>query len=90
MNKAELVAAVSEASGLSTSQVRVALDSILDTVTAALVRDQEVRLVGFGSFTAAFRPAGPARNPRTGESVRRPASRVVRFKTGEGLRRALN
>jgi len=90
MNKAELVAAVSESSGLSTSQVRVALDSILDTVTSALAEGQEVRLVGFGSFAAAFRPAGPARNPRTGEAVRRPASRTVRFRAGEGLRRALN
>ena len=90
MNKAELVSAVSESSGLSQSQVRTALDSILQAVSSALASGAEVRLVGFGSFTSAFRPAGPARNPRTGEAVRRPASRTVRFRAGEGLRRALN
>jgi DNA-binding protein HU-beta len=90
MNKAELVAAVSETSGLSSPQVRTALDSILDAVSAALAAGDEVRLVGFGSFSTAFRPAGHARNPRTGEAVRRPAARTVRFRAGEGLKRALN
>jgi len=90
MNKAELVAAVSEASGVSPGQVRTVLDSLLETMTAALAAGDEVRLVGFGGFSPAFRPAGPARNPRTGEAVRRPAARTVRFRAGEGLRRALN
>lgn len=90
MNKAELVATVSESSGLSSSQVRTALESILEAMSSALASGEEVRLVGFGSFTSAFRPAGPARNPRTGEAVRRAASRTVRFRAGEGLRRAMN
>lgn len=90
MNKAELIAAVAESSGLSSAQVRTTLDSILDTVSGALAAGDEVRLVGFGSFSSTFRPAGPARNPRTGEAVRRPASRTVRFRAGEGLKRALN
>lgn len=90
MNKAELIAAVSESSGLSSAQVRAALDSLLDTVSNALVAGEEVRLVGFGTFLSAVRPAGLARNPRTGQAVRRPASRAVRFRAGEGLRRALN
>ena len=90
MNKAELVAAVSESCGLSPGQVRTALDSILQTMSSALAAGEDVRLVGFGSFSPALRPAGPARNPRTGEAVRRSASRTVRFRAGEGLRRALN
>lgn len=90
MNKAELVAVVSESSGLPAAQVRTALDSIIDAMSSALAAGDEVRLVGFGSFTTAFRPAGAARNPRTGEPVRRPASRTIRFRAGEGLRRALN
>lgn len=90
MNKAELVAKVSENSGLSSTQVRTALDSIVGVISDALAAGEEVRLVGFGSFSSAFRPAGPARNPRTGEPVRRDASRTVRFRAGEGLKRALN
>lgn len=90
MNKAELVAAVSEKSGLPSAQVRSTLDSLIDVVSGALASGEEVRLVGFGSFSVGFRPAGPARNPRTGEAVRRAAARTVRFRPGEGLRRVLN
>jgi len=50
MNKAELIAAVSESSGLSNAQVRTALDSLLDAVSNALAAGEEVRLVGFGTF----------------------------------------
>jgi DNA-binding protein HU-beta len=46
--------------------------------------------VGFGSFLPVSRAAGTARNPRTGESVKRPASKTARFRVGEGLKNALN
>ena len=49
-----------------------------------------MRLVGFGSFVPVSRAAGVARNPRTGESVNRPASQTARFRIGEGLKNALN
>jgi DNA-binding protein HU-beta len=50
----------------------------------------EVRLVGFGSFVPVERKAGTARNPRTGETVTRAASKTARFRVGEGLKTALN
>jgi DNA-binding protein HU-beta len=49
-----------------------------------------VRLVGFGSFVPVTRPAGTARNPRTGASVARPESKTVKFRAGEQLKGALN
>ena len=48
------------------------------------------RLVGFGSFVPVNRAAGTARNPRTGETVQRPASKTARFRVGEGLKSSLN
>ena len=90
MNKAELIAAVSQNAGLAAPEVRKVLDAVLQTVSSALKDGAEVRLVGFGTFSTLYRPAGPARNPRTGEAVRRPAVRTVRFRAGEGLRRNLN
>jgi DNA-binding protein HU-beta len=48
-----------------------------------------VRLVGFGNFVPTDRPAGTARNPRTGETVERAASKTVKFRIGEGLKGAL-
>ena len=66
------------------------LDALLDTVSSALRDGAEVRLVGFGTFSRLYRPAGLARNPRTGEAVRRPAMHTARFRAGDGLKRSLN
>jgi DNA-binding protein HU-beta len=90
MTKAELVSAISEKSGLSKVQAKDALDAFIDTVTSSVKAGVEVRIVGFGNFTPVDRPAGIARNPRTGEQVKRAASKTVRFRPGEGLKGALN
>ena len=49
-----------------------------------------VKLVGFGSFIVTKRPAGEARNPRTGETVRVEESMAPKFKAGAGLKQAVN
>ena len=88
--KAELVTAIAEKSGLNKNQAKDALEAFTAAVTESLKAGNEVRLVGFGSFLPVSRAAGTARNPRTGESVNRPASRTARFRVGEGLKNALN
>ncbi|MEW6596175.1 MAG: HU family DNA-binding protein [Pseudomonadota bacterium] len=90
MTKAELVASIAEKSGLNKTQAKEALDAFIDAVTAAVKAGDEVRIVGFGSFVPVTREAGTARNPRTGQTVERPASKTVRFRPGEGLKSALN
>jgi DNA-binding protein HU-beta len=90
MTKAELVNAIAEKAGLNKTQAKDALEAFIDSVTASLKAGQEVRLVGFGSFVPVNRAAGSARNPRTGETVSRPASKTARFRVGEGLKGALN
>jgi len=90
MTKAELVAAIAEKAGLNKAQAKDALDAFIDTVTVSARVGAEVRIVGFGNFTPVDRPAGIARNPRTGAQVKRPASKTVRFRPGEGLKSALN
>ena len=90
MTKAELVAAMAERSGLNRAQAKEALEAFIDSVTTTLKTGQDVRLVGFGTFKAVKRAAGVARNPRTGATVQRPASRTCRFQVGESLKGALN
>jgi DNA-binding protein HU-beta len=90
MNKTELVAAVAESTGLSRAQAGEALDAALQAITGALAKGDEVKLVGFGSFVVADRPAGEARNPRTGDRVAVPASKAAKFKAGVGLKDAVN
>jgi DNA-binding protein HU-beta len=90
MTKAELVAAVADKAGLSKAQAQAALHAFVDCVTATLKDGEDVRLVGFGTFRSISRAAGPARNPRTGETVQRPATKTARFQIGEALKGALN
>ena len=90
MTKAELIAAISDGAGITRDQAKNSLDVFTESVTKALKSVEDVRLVGFGSFVATERKAGLARNPRTGETVQRPASKTARFRVGEGLKSALN
>lgn len=90
MTKAELIAAMADGAGLTKEQAKNALDAFTTSVTSSLKSGNDVRLVGFGTFAAVTRKAGMARNPRTGETVHRAASKTARFRVGEGLKTALN
>ena len=90
MNKNDLIAKVAETTGLSKTDATGAVDAILDAVTNALKSDDEVRLVGFGTFLVTRRKAGMGRNPRTGEAIKIPASKQPKFKAGAQLKAAVN
>ncbi len=90
MNKNDLVAAVSDDSGLTKSDATRAVDSVFDAITKALKTGTEVRLVGFGTFSVSNRKASIGRNPRTGEQIQIPASKQPKFKAGKGLKDAIN
>ncbi len=90
MTKAELVTAIADKAGLNKAQAREALEAFIASVSTSLKAGQEVRLMGFGSFVPVHRPAGAARNPRTGEVFRRAASSTCRFRAGDALKSALN
>ena len=88
--KAELITAMADRSGLKPGQARDAVEAFIACVGEAARRGEDVRLVGFGAFTPVVRPAGMARNPRTGENVAKPESRTVKFRVGDSLKAALN
>lgn len=90
MTKAELVTAIADKAGLNKVQAKEALDAFIVSVSHSLKAGKEVRLVGFGSFVPVKRPAGTARNPKTGETVKRKASHTCRFRVGESLKSVLN
>ncbi len=90
MNKNDLVAAVANSTGLSKSDSANAVDCMLDSIAGALKGGNEVRLVGFGTFSVAHRRASEGRNPRTGERIHIPASKQPKFKAGKALKDAVN
>jgi len=90
MNKQELIGHVADRAGLSRSDAARAVETMLEVVTSALKRGDEVRLVGFGNFSVTRRKASTGRNPRTGAEVKIPASRVPKFRAGKALKEACN
>ena len=90
MNKNDLVGAVADSSGLTKSDATKAVEGIFDAITGALKAGDEVRLVGFGTFSVAKRKASTGRNPRTGEAMTIKASNAPKFKAGKGLKEAVN
>lgn len=90
MNKSELVAKTAELAGLTKADAEKAVDGVFEAITAALKSGDEVRLVGFGSFSVSERAASEGRNPRTGEKIRIAASKQPKFSAGKGLKEAVN
>ncbi len=90
MNKNDLVSAVAESSDLSKADSAKAVDGVFDAIADSLKNGDEVRLVGFGTFSVVRRKATTGRNPRTGESIDIPASNQPKFKAGKGLKSAVN
>lgn len=90
MNKSELVAEIAKNASASKVAVEVILDEAVNAITEALKKGEDVRLVGFGTFSASERPAKEGRNPRTGETIKIAASKQPKFKAGKALKDALN
>jgi DNA-binding protein HU-beta len=90
MNKNDLISAVADSSGLSRGDATKAVEGVFEAVTGALKKGDEVRMVGFGTFSVAKRKASTGRNPRTGEPMQIKASNQPKFKAGKGLKDAVN
>jgi len=90
VNKNELIDAVASSTELKKSDAAKAVDAVFGTISTALEKGDEVRLVGFGTFSVVERAASEGRNPRTGVAISIAASRQAKFKPGKTLKDALN
>ncbi|NPA79825.1 MAG: HU family DNA-binding protein [Thermotogae bacterium] len=90
MTKEELVAYVAKKAGLKKADAYRAVNAFIDAVKDALAKGRGVRLVGFGSFSVRKRAARRSRNPRTGEPIIIPATKVPVFKPSSLLRKLVS
>ena len=90
MNKQDLVATVAQTADISKSKASDAVDAVIAAIKTSLKKGDDVRLVGFGTFSVADRAATTGRNPRTGEPIKIPASKQPKFKAGKDLKEAVN
>ncbi|MBL4606396.1 MAG: HU family DNA-binding protein [Pseudomonadales bacterium] len=90
MNKSELIDAITAASDLSKAAAGRALDAVTETITKSLTEEDQVVLVGFGTFSVKDRAARTGRNPQTGEPIEIAAAKIPSFKPGKALKDAVN
>ncbi len=90
MNKNDLASVVAERADISKAEATAAVDAVIDAVTSTLKAGDEVRLVGFGTFSVSRRKATKGRNPATGAEIDIPASNQAKFKPGKGLKDTIN
>lgn len=86
MNKSDVIDKVAGAAEVGKQQAERVLDAFFDTVKGAVGSGDRVGWPGFGSFSATQRTARTGRNPQTGEPVKIPASRAVKFSAGSALK----
>ena len=90
MNQSELVDKVAQKTTLTQAAATEAVKAVVQAVLESLVAGEPVRVSGLGTFNVAARPARDGRNPQTGESIKIPASKAVRFHAGKTVKGAVN
>jgi DNA-binding protein HU-beta len=90
MNKQELISKIAQDTGITKTSAAAAVDSFFEGITKSLKKGKPITFVGFGTFKTAQRKARVARNPRTGDAIKVPKRRVVRFTAGKALKTAVN
>jgi integration host factor subunit beta len=88
MTKSELINSLAnQFPQLTHLDVTIAVQSMLDSMTVALVNNDRIEVRGFGSFSVNTRPPRIARNPKTGEKIQVEVKHVPHFKPGSDLRK---
>lgn len=90
MNKVDLTKALAEKFELSGAKANDVISYILELMTKALVKKDTIQLIGFGSFGVKKRKAREGRNPKTGETIKIPASLAIKFTAGKSLKEVVN
>ena len=89
MNKTELINAVAEKAELSKKDADAAVSAVIEAITEALAQEEKVQLVGFGAFEVKTRAERVGRNPKSGDTIKIPASKTPVFKAGKALKDAV-
>ena len=86
MNKAQLINKIAEKAKTTKTDAEKVLDATLEVIRTSVKRGDEVKLVGFGTFSKAKRQARKGLNPKTGQEIKIPATWVPKFKPGSDFR----
>ncbi len=86
VTKSELVSNIAKKANLKKADAEKALEAFIEVVKDSLSKGKGVRLIGFGTFAVRNRKARKSRNPRTGQTINIPATKVPAFKPSASLK----
>ena len=89
MNTTDVIKAVSEEVGFSQVDTKKVVQSLFTTLSEAM-KEEDIRISGFGTFFSKRREASMGRNPQTGKEIQIPASNQAKFRAAKELKESLN
>ena len=90
MNKSDLTSHLATHASLSRTEANFVVNAVFSAIADALATGEPVTIAGFGTFTTRTRAARQGRNPRTGELIDIPASKIPSFRAAKALREAVD
>jgi nucleoid DNA-binding protein len=90
VKKIELIREIAKSTNLTQTQATQALEATLNIIKKTLHRNEDIRLVGFGSFKVTQRQARTGINPQTKRPIQIPATNVAKFVPGKEMKEMLN
>ena len=90
MTKTDLIKAVAETAAFSKKDSEKAVNAVIDSITAGLKNGEKIQISGFGTFEVKSKPAREGINPKTGEKIQIPESKIPTFKFGKAYKDEIN
>lgn len=90
MTKSELIRVVSVKNEIPIDQAEILVNTFFDVLSGGLQDGRRVELRGFGTFSVREYDGYMGRNPKTGEAVAVAPKRLPCFKTGKGIKKAVD
>ena len=89
MTKAQLVAKLAEAGGVSRKQADDLLNALIENVVKTVKKGETLKIPGLGIFRLRKMKARIGRNPQTGEPIKIPARKKVGFTVAKTFKEAV-
>jgi DNA-binding protein HU-beta len=86
MTKSQLVVRLAEAGGVTKKQAETVMEALVTTIVGSVKKGDPVKLPGLGTFRKVQSKARMGRNPQTGEPVKIPARKKVRFSVAKSFK----
>lgn len=90
MNKSNLIDNVAAAASISKKDAGLAVNAVFESLLSALGEGDKVQIAGFGTFKVKERKERTGKNPRTGEALVVPASKIPAFVPAKCFKDAVN